>query len=455
MAGRLLATGMATVVALSAVGLSGAAQAATSVPGAPGCPMFPADNVWNTNIASLPVNADNSEWMTSLDASSTFLHPDFGPSGDPSNPYGIPFTVVPPGHPFVSIAFQYADESDSGPYPFGSDTPIEGGQDATGDRHAIMVDPSTCTLYELYDAQYSPSGSTAGSGAIWNLRSDALRPAGWTSADAAGLPILPGLVDYDEVASGSMDHAIRFTAQCTENAYIWPARHEAGQPDNMCPPMGARFRLDASFRLPASQCSAICQTVVTTLQNYGLILADNGSNWYFQGTADTRWTDTEVDQLKQIPASAFEAVDESSLMVSSDSGQTATAPAGSSPPPTSAPPTTRVPPSPPTTLGHGPAPPVVATSPPVSPTPSTVAVTPGTAERGGGAPEERDSTGSAGRAALPRAAPTAGATHDGPDGLGPVGWLLLCVGVVGMGVGVPLRLGAVRRRRRAKATPTE
>jgi hypothetical protein len=252
-----------------------------------------------------------------------------------------------------------------------------------------------------------------------------------------------------------MDHAIRFTAQCTENAYIWPARHEAGQPDNMCPPMGARFRLDASFRLPASQCSAICQTVVTTLQNYGLILADNGSNWYFQGTADTRWTDTEVDQLKQIPASAFEAVDESSLMVSSDSGQTATAPAGSSPPPTSAPPTTRVPPSPPTTLGHGPAPPVVATSPPVSPTPSTVAVTPGTAERGGGAPEERDSTGSAGRAALPRAAPTAGATHDGPDGLGPVGWLLLCVGVVGMGVGVPLRLGAVRRRRRAKATPTE
>ncbi|MGD0145193.1 MAG: hypothetical protein ABSC92_18745, partial [Rhizomicrobium sp.] len=226
--------------------------------------MFPADDVWNTPISSLPVNTQSTTWMASMDASDTFLHPDFGPSGDPSNPYGIPFTVVPAGEPFVSISFQYADESDPGPYPFGPDTPIEGGQDATGDRHAIMVDPATCTLYELYDATYSANGSTAGSGAIWNLRSDALRPAGWTSADAAGLPILPGLVDYDEVASGSMDHAIRFTAECTQEAFIWPARHEAGQADDACPPMGARFRLDASFTLPASECSPMCQTVVTT-----------------------------------------------------------------------------------------------------------------------------------------------------------------------------------------------
>jgi hypothetical protein len=440
---------MATIVAAMAMGLTATAQAATTVPGAPGCPMFPADNVWNTDIASLPVNPDSSEWMTSLDASGTFLHPDFGPSGDPSNPYGIPFTVVPAGHAFVDITFQYADESDSGPYPLGSDTPIEGGQDATGDRHAIMVDPSTCTLYELYDAQYSPSGSTAGSGAIWNLRSDALRPAGWTSADAAGLPILPGLVDYDEVASGSMDHAIRFTAQCTQNAYIWPARHEAGQANSTCPPMGARFRLNAGFRLPASECSAMCQTVVTTLQAYGLILADNGSNWYFQGTADTRWTDTEVDQLKQIPASAFEAVDESSLMVNPDSGQTA-APVGSSPPPTSAPPTTRVPPSPPTTLGHVPVPVTVGTSPPVTTTSAPVAATPGSAPQAGGAPEVRDSIRSVGRASLPRATSARGG---GPNGPGPLVWVILAVGIVAI-VGSPLEVRAVRNRRRRRETST-
>jgi hypothetical protein len=253
------------VSSLAFMAMASASEAATTVPGAPGCPMFPADNVWNTPISSLPVNAQSSTWMASMDASGTFLHPDFGPSGDPSNPYGIPFTVVPAGHPFVSVSFQYADESDGGPYPFGSDTPIEGGPGATGDRHAIMVDPSTCTLYELYDASYSSGGSTAGSGAIWNLRSDALRPAGWTSADAAGLPILPGLVDYDEVASASMDHAIRFTAECSQEAFIWPARHEAGQANTACPPMGARFRLNASFTLPASVCSPMCQAVITTV----------------------------------------------------------------------------------------------------------------------------------------------------------------------------------------------
>jgi hypothetical protein len=156
---------------------------------------------------------------------------------------------------------------------------------------------------------------------MWSLYSDALRPAGWTSADAAGLPILPGLVNYDEVASGSMDHAIRFTAECTQQSYLWPARHEAGQADASCPPMGARFRLAATFNLPASECGLMCQTVLTTMKTYGLILADNGSNWFFQGTADTRWTASEVDQLKQIPASDFVAVDESCLMVSPNSGQ--------------------------------------------------------------------------------------------------------------------------------------
>ena len=217
-----------------------------------------------------------------MDAGTTNLHPDFGPSGDPTNPYGMPYEVVPSGQPFVNVAFEYASESDPGPYPFGPNTPIEGGQNSTGDRHALMVDPVTCTLYELYDAHYSPSASAAGSGAIWNLNSNTLRPAGWTSADAAGLPILPGLVRYDEVESGSITHAIRMTAETTDTSYFWPARHEAGSSSNPnLPPMGARFRLDAGFNI--SGFSPQAQVVLRAMQQYGLILADNGSNWYFGG----------------------------------------------------------------------------------------------------------------------------------------------------------------------------
>jgi hypothetical protein len=305
---------------LTVVMTSSAASAGTPVPGAPNCPMFPADNVWNTPIADLPVNSNSAAWLTSMDAGSTNLHPDFGPSDDPSTPYGIPYTVVSPSQPEVPITFQYADESDPGPYPFSASTPIEGGQDATGDRHAIMVNPSTCTLYELYDAQYSASGSTAGSGAIWNLNSNALRPASWTSADAAGLPILPGLVRYDEVQSGVITHAIRMTAEATDTSYLWPARHEAGTSSNPnLPPMGARFRLKADFNI--SSYSPQAQVVLRAMQQYGLILADNGSNWYFGGTADDSWPSALVNELKQVPASAFEAVDESSLMVDPNSGQ--------------------------------------------------------------------------------------------------------------------------------------
>jgi len=296
------------------------ASAGAPLPGAPNCPMFPADNVWNTPIANLPVDPHSAEWLASMDASTTNLHPDFGPSGDPSNPYGIPYTVVSPSQPLVPITFEYADQSDPGPYPFSADTPIEGGQQSTGDRHAIMVNPSTCTLYELYDAQYSSSGSTAGSGAIWNLDSNALRPAGWTSADAAGLPILPGLVRYDEVQSGVITHAIRMTAETTDTSYIWPARHEAGTASNPdLPPMGARFRLKANFDI--SGYSAQAQVLLRAMQQYGLILADNGSNWYFGGTADSNWPLALVNELKTVPASAFEAVDESSLMIDPNSGQ--------------------------------------------------------------------------------------------------------------------------------------
>jgi hypothetical protein len=282
--------------------------------------MFPADNVWNTPIDELPVDPHSAAWLASMSSSTTFLHPDFGPSGDPAAPYGIPFVVVPPGHHFVRIKFGYAGESDPGPYPFGASTPIEGGARSSGDRHAIMVDPATCTLYELYDARYSPAGSTAGSGAIWNLRSNALRPAGWTSADAAGLPILPGLVTYDEVLAGTIDHAIRMTAEVTDTAYVWPARHEAGARDDpSLPPMGARFRLEASFDVARYPKQA--QVVLRAMQRYGLILADNGSDWYFGGAADPWWPVALVEALKTIPASAFQAVDESRLEIRPGSGE--------------------------------------------------------------------------------------------------------------------------------------
>ena len=295
----------------------------TRLPGT-NCSAFPVNNVWNTPITGLPVNANGATWLSSMAAASTNLHPDYGPSGNPKAPYGIPWKIVSAGTRFTKIKFLYASESDRGPYPLTATTPVEGGSD----RHALMVDPRksstsrACTLFETYDTHYRSQGrSIAGSGAIWNLNSNALRPVSFTSADAAGLPILPGLVNYDEVASGSMNHAIRFTVQCSQQSYLWPARHEAGQANTNCPPLGARFRLNASFTLPAASCSAFCQTVLTTMKTYGMIVADNGSNWYFQGTADTRWTFNEVDQLKLIPASQFVAVNESCLMVSANSGQ--------------------------------------------------------------------------------------------------------------------------------------
>jgi hypothetical protein len=328
---RRLTPPLLGVLALWAIVASGSAATATwaGAAGAGGqllpgtrCPAFPADNVWNTPITGLPVDARSRQWLSHMAAGSTFLHPDYGPGGG-SSPYGIPWQITS-GHPsFVKVHFLYAGESDPGPYPFSAHTPIEGGRQATGDRHALMVDPRTCVLYELFDAHYRPDNrSTAGSGAIWSLRSNRLRPATWTSADAAGLPILPGLVNYDEVMSGHLDHAIRFTAQTTDRRFIWPARHQAGAVANAdYPPMGARFRLAAGFHLPPSRCFKPCRVVIAAMKTYGLILADNGSNWYFQGATDSRWTSTMVDQLKQIPARAFQAVAESCLRVAPGSGQ--------------------------------------------------------------------------------------------------------------------------------------
>ena len=251
-----------------------AAGARAPVPGS-SCRAFPADNVWNMDVSKLPVNPKNQVWKRSMHVGSTLLHPDFGPPA-----YGMPYDVVPGSHPKVHVRFTYADESDPGPYPFGPDIHVEGGSD----RHAIMIDRDTCVLYELYAASWSGGNPTAGSGAIFHLTgpdANDLRPATWTSADAAGLPIFPGLVRWDEVKAGAIDHAIRFTASCTSQRFLWPARHQAGSGDPSCPPMGARFRLKAGFREAGFSTDA--RVILTAMKRYGLIVADNGSDWYFQG----------------------------------------------------------------------------------------------------------------------------------------------------------------------------
>jgi hypothetical protein len=218
-------------------------------------------------------------------------------------------------HPKTTVDFDYAGESDRGPYPFDARTPIEGGSD----RHALMVERGTCVLYELFAADWNGGDARAGSGAIWDLDSNRLRPETWTSADAAGLPILPGLIRWDEVKAGRIQHAIRFTVDCTTDSYVWPARHEAGVDDPDCPPMGARFRLSAEFDLSAFSPKA--RVVLRAMQRYGLMLADNGSDWYFQGTRDAHWRNGLLDQLKSVPASAFEAVDATACMVDRDSAR--------------------------------------------------------------------------------------------------------------------------------------
>ena len=282
-----------------------AVPAEASAPPSTSCQVFSGDNVWNTDISSLPVHSQSNQWLNSMAAATTKLHPDFG-----APPYGFPYNIVDNTHAAVSISFLYASESDPGPYPVGSDTSIENGSD----RHALIINKDTCTLYELYDLSGSGSSWSAGSGAIFPLGSNALRPLGWTSADAAGLPIFPGLVRWDEVQSGAIRHAIRFTAQQTDQSFLWPARHQAGTASNPAlPPMGARFRLKPTYDISAFSPQA--RVILLAMQHYGLILADNGSNWYFSGTEDPAWPDSLLSELKTVPASQFEAVDESSLMI--------------------------------------------------------------------------------------------------------------------------------------------
>lgn len=289
------------------------------------CPIFPADNIWNRDISAMPVHANSAAWIESIGLA-TSLHPDFGKGPYLNRILGIPYTVISATQPMVPMTFLYADESEPGPYPVPFHVPVEGGtaraSKGRGDRHVLLVQEGTCDLYEVYAARRKGDGSwSAGSGAVFNLNSNALRPDTWTSADAAGLPILPGLVMRDEVEAGVITHALRFTAAVTQRAYVWPARHFASsETDPDLPPMGIRVRLKASVDI--SGYSADNQVILQALKTYGMMLADNGSDWFLSGAPDRRWDDDDLHELQQIHGSDFEVVDVSSLMVDPDSGDT-------------------------------------------------------------------------------------------------------------------------------------
>ena len=282
----------------------------TAVPPATGpCPVFPADNPWNTDISGAPLHPRSAAFIDAI-GRADHLHPDVGTFWD-GQPIGIPFVRVGAGQPLVPISFGYADESDPGPYPVPADAPVEGGADSDGDRHVLVVDDAACRLYELYDAHPVDGGRSwqAGSGAVFDLRSNALRPDGWTSADAAGLPIFPGLIRYDEVVEqGAIHHALRFTVSQTQRGYIHPATHFASSiTDPDVPPMGLRLRMRAGYSCAAY--SHEVQVICAALKRYGMFVADNGSDWYLSGAHDPRWNDDALGDLKQIPGDAFEVVD--------------------------------------------------------------------------------------------------------------------------------------------------
>jgi hypothetical protein len=269
---------------------------------------FPADNPWNTPVDQDPVDPNSDTLIASIGLTRG-LHPDFGANYN-GGPFGIPYIVVGGTTPAVSVTFDYADESDPGPYSIPADAPIEGGAASGGDRHVLVIDRDHWKLYELF-AAYPIAGSpnwTAGSGAIFDLGSDALRTAGWTSADAAGLPIFPGLVRYDEVVEqGAIPHALRFTVSHTRHGYVYPARHYASSDTNpFVPPMGMRVRLKASYDISGYPASA--RVILQALKTYGMIVADNGSDWFISGAPDPRWNDTELNTLKQVQGSNFEVV---------------------------------------------------------------------------------------------------------------------------------------------------
>lgn len=294
---------------LIVAGSASAAKApAGPSPSLAGCPVLPADNAWNRRVDGLPVARDSATLIRSIGLDASF-HADFGSGTWDGGPIGIPFVVVDGGQQRVPVRFDYADESDRGPYPVPPSAPIEGGRNADGDRHVLVVDRTACKLYELYDAHPLDSGRSwhAGSGATWDLRSNRLRPKTWTSADAAGLPILPGLARYDEVAQGAINHALRFTAPRTRTAFIWPARHQAGSSSSpSLPPMGLRVRLKKNVSLRGLPGQA--KVIARAMKRYGLMLADNGSPWYVSGAPDPRWDNDQLHALDRLSGRDFEVV---------------------------------------------------------------------------------------------------------------------------------------------------
>jgi hypothetical protein len=289
---------------------------ATPAAGALQCPIFPPSNPWNTDISGLPLHPQSDAFVDAI-GRDDHLHPDFGTVWQGA-PIGIPYVVVGGGQPKVPVSFYYADESDPGPYPIPPNAPIEGGADSDGDRHVIVVDDDDCVLYEMYDARPVNGGASwqGGSGAVFDLTSNQLRPDFWTSADAAGLPIFAGLVRYDEVVKqGAINHALRFTVQETRRAFIHPATHYASSStDPDLPPMGLRFRMKAGY--DCSQFSQEVQVICAALKRYGMFVADNGSDWFVSGAPDQRWNDDALGDLKQISGDAFEVVDSGEPVIS-------------------------------------------------------------------------------------------------------------------------------------------
>ena len=294
-----------------------------------GCPMFPANSVFNTKINALPTDVSSTAYVNSI-GTNTSLHADFGTVYD-GGPIGIPYTTVPTAQPRVSVAFDEPGESDPGPYPIPPDAPVE----FSSDHHVLVVQSGACKLYEIGNGVKQANGSwQAYSGAVWDLNSNALRPETWTSADAAGLPMLPLLVRYDEVQTGTLNHAVRFTADITRKAYVWPGRHYASSNTQANrPPMGQRFRLKASVNVTTLNISAEAKVIFKALQDYGMFLSDNGGNWFINGAPDPRWNDDELSSaFGKLKGSDFEAVDETSLIVNKDSGEAKSSGAPSSTP---------------------------------------------------------------------------------------------------------------------------
>jgi hypothetical protein len=298
---------------VAAVGATLVAAPGAAAPKVGDCAVFPKNNPWNQRVDKLPV-AGNSDTIVRSIGPDEGMHADFGSGLYEGRPIGIPFTTVGRGQHRVRVKFDYASESDKGPYPIPRNVPVEGGRASDGDRHVIVVDRSRCKLYELY-AAYPVNGGASwktGSGAIWSMRSNKLRPRTWTSADAAGLPILPGLARYPEVRRGAIRHALRFTVSRTRNAFVYPARHQASSDsDPSLPPMGMRFRLRAGF--PVSRYSKQSRVVLRALQRYGMLVADNGSDWYLSGAPSKGWDNDDLHSLGGVKGSDFEVVDTSSL----------------------------------------------------------------------------------------------------------------------------------------------